>query len=110
MNLTEALTVLIDDARSLPETKHRKQAIKRVEKKLERIRAMHPKRDQFPIFESLEAADSAYGPCPRPTDATREHHWYTSDQPATEEYIWCRCKTCDLPIKLSADAEEYPAI
>jgi len=38
MNLTDALSTLIDAARQLPENKQLNQAVKRVEKKLDRLR------------------------------------------------------------------------
>lgn len=68
------------------------------------------------IWPSLESITLK---CPRPLAGSGGYHWWYNDHEAMEEafdagkeldYVPIVCKTCELKLKLSADAPEYPAI
>ncbi len=73
-----------------------------------------------PIFESIEAADAALPKCPRAhVESGGLHWWYIDGEKeelkersggVEEEVVECICKTCGHPMKLSASADEYPAV
>ena len=69
------------------------------------------------VWPSLEAVDNTLK-CPRPHAGSGGLHWWYNDWRALERlakdgpppHIPIVCKTCDLKLKLSPDAEDGPEI
>jgi hypothetical protein len=73
------------------------------------------------VHASLEAANEALGRCPAPLAGSGGYHWWYVDGDeerkhigadgfSTVDYVACMCKTCGLKMRLSSDADEYPAV
>jgi hypothetical protein len=122
MNLTNALETLIDAARQLPENRQLNQAIKRVEQKLEALKAKKA-RSKISFrepFSSLQAANIALPQCPRPLANSDGNHWWYLDTETIDadleksmgvlESIACKCKSCPARVRVSVDAEDLPEL
>lgn len=68
------------------------------------------------IYPSLQAATEDLPKCPRPKGGQFDHWWYIDAElleeslPEGEDYVPCVCGTCGQKMRLSPDAEEYPAV
>jgi len=121
MNLTDALATLIDAARQLPENKQLNQAIKRVEKKLEVLKAKKSRRFSFSEpYSSLGAANLVIPKCPRPLANSDGNHWWYLDTVTMDadleksmgvlESVPCMCKSCSAKVRVSVDADDLPEV
>jgi len=105
MNLTNALETLIDAARQLPETPHLKQAIRAVEKKVDRLREKKGLRDRASqILDSVAEADREFPNCPMAPYGN--HDWRFVH--AAADYLACDCFRCHKRMRLSPAANPVP--
>ncbi|MGV3756988.1 MAG: hypothetical protein ACO1QS_16525 [Verrucomicrobiota bacterium] len=104
MNLTDALTTLIDAARQLPENRKLNQAIKRVEAKVGTLREKKAMRDRSTVvFESLQSADDTLPKCPK---GDGKHDWRLRH--AEADYLACICSRCIKCMRLHPRANPIP--
>ena len=60
----------------------------------------------------MEAATADLTKCPRPKGGQPDHWWYIDHKQlnGNPDYIPCICGTCGQKMKLSINAEDFPAI